>query len=92
MKLGVIVDCGRHNSGRSRKEDDGWWLDLYVMLSRATRSEDLLLVRPPPVEFLTRGPPAELQQALLRFAKRQSMCRTKAASLAKELGFTEFLH
>ena len=84
MKLGVIVDCGRHDSGRSRKEDDDWWLDLYVMLSRATRSEDLLLVRPPPVEFLTRGPPVELQQALLRFARRQSMCRTKAASLAKE--------
>ena len=45
MREGVILDRGRHESGRGKKEYDNWWLDLYVMLSRATRIEDLLLMR-----------------------------------------------
>ena len=84
MKVGVILDCGRHDSGRNRKEDEGCWLGLYVMLSRATRSKDLLLVRRLPVEFLTRRPPVELQKALLRSTKRQSICRRKVESPAKD--------
>ena len=61
---GVILDCGRHEVGNGRKDDDDWWLDLYVLLSRATRSEDLLLTRAPPVDFLLRGPPAGLHKQL----------------------------
>ena len=41
MRDGVIIDCGRQEGGAHPKEDDDWWLDLYVMLSRATRLEDL---------------------------------------------------
>ena len=52
MHGGVVVDCGRHTGGATPKNDEDWWLDLYVMLSRATRLEDLLLVRPPPSDFL----------------------------------------
>ena len=92
MRKGVILDCGRHASGRGKKEDDDWWFDLYVMLSRATRIEDLLLMRAPSSEFLRRGPPPGLQKQLLKFAKRTADCRKAAETLLKELAFDEFLH
>jgi hypothetical protein len=57
MDAGVILDCGRIEKGTYPKDLDDWWLDLYVMLSRATRLEDLLLMRAPPASFLLRGPP-----------------------------------
>ena len=31
MRDGVIIDCGRHEAGSHKKEDDDWWLDLYVI-------------------------------------------------------------
>ena len=62
------------------------------MLSRATRLDDLLLMRPPPADFLLRGPPKDLQKHLAKFAKRADVCRANATKLAQELGFTEFLH
>ena len=92
MREGVILDCGRHESGKSGKDDDDWWLDLYVMLSRATRIQDLLLLRAPGSEFLLRGPPSGLQQQLRRFAARTQTCRIEAKALAHELGFEEFMH
>ena len=92
MRKGVILDCGRHESGNSRKEDDDWWVDLYVMLSRATRIQDLLLLRAPGSEFLLRGPPSGLQQQLRRFAARTQTCRIEAEALVHELGFEEFMH
>ena len=51
MRDGVIIDCGRQEGGAHQKEDDDWWLDLYVMLSRATRLDDLLLIRAPELSF-----------------------------------------
>ena len=92
MDAGVIIDCGRHESGPNPKEPNDWWLDLYVMLSRATRLEDLLLLRAPPASFLLRGPPESLRLHLEKFAARTEACRQRAAELAAELGFTEFLH
>jgi hypothetical protein len=89
---GVVVDCGRHDTGLTRLEDDAWWLDLYVMLSRATHSDDIILVRPPPVEFLARGPPADLREALQKFASRTDKCRKEAERLAHQLGFSRFFH
>jgi hypothetical protein len=76
MRDGVILDCGRHESGAGKKEDDDWWLDLYVMLSRATRIDDLLLMRAPPVEFLLHGPPRGLQTQLKKFAQRTEESRS----------------
>ena len=70
MDAGVIIDCGRIETGPHPKEPDDWWLDLYVMLSRATRLEDLLLMRAPPASFLLRGPPASLRLQLDKFAAR----------------------
>ena len=92
MHGGVIVDCGRHEGGSTPKTDEDWWLDLYVMPSRATRLEDILLARAPPSTFLLQGPPKSLKQQLLTFASRTEACRQHALELAVELGFDEFLH
>ena len=88
----MILDCGRHEVGNGKKEDDDWWLELYVLLSRATRHEDLLLMRAPRIEFFLAGPPKSLRAQLEQFAKRTRLCRRQATALAKELGFDEFIH
>ena len=91
MRAGVVVDAGRRENGPHPTEDDDYWLHLYVMLSRATRLEDLLLVRAPPVEFLKSGPPKDLARQLRVFATRTDLCREAAARLATELGMQRFL-
>ena len=92
MRAGVVIDCGRHYSGSTRKEDGDWWLELYVMLSRATRLDDLLLLRAPPSSFLLQGPPPDLQKRLQSFAARTKTCRAHAEKLVRKLGFSIFLH
>ena len=50
LRTGVTIDCARIEptpSGKQGASDDHWWLHLYVMLSRVTCLEDLLLLRPP---------------------------------------------
>ena len=64
MRDCVIIGCGRQDGGAKPKEDDDCRLHLYVMLSRATSLEDLLLLRAPSVDFLLRGPPADLRARL----------------------------
>ena len=91
MRNGVILDCGRQEGGAHPKDPDDWWLDLYVMLSRATKLEDLLLLRAPDLEFFAQGPPKTLRQQLRKFAKRTEACRKQAEQLAKELGLESFL-
>ena len=91
LRPGVILDCGRHEVGNGKKEDDDWWLELYVLLSRATRHEDLLLMRAPRIEFFLAGPPEGLRKQLEQFAARTKRCRREATALARELGFTEFI-
>ena len=90
---GQATACqGRTECGNTRKEDGDWWLELYVMLSRATRLDDLLLLRAPPSSFLLQGPPPDLQKRLQSFAARTKKCRAHAEKLARELGFSSFLH
>ena len=67
-------------------------LHLYVMLSRATSANDLLVLRAPPMSFLTQGPPADLAARLRTFRARTQACRVAAERLARDLGFTPFLH
>jgi hypothetical protein len=90
MRDGVIIDCGRQESGAHPKEDDDWWLDLYVMLSRATRLQDLILLRAPPLEFFHKGPPKTLQKQLAKFARRTQACRREAEKHARKLGMADF--
>jgi hypothetical protein len=84
MRDGVIIDCGRQEGGSHKKEDDDWWLDLYVMLSRAARLDDLLLLRAPDLEFFAKGPPKTLKS-------RTESCTQRAEQIARELGLAAFL-
>ena len=88
---GVVIDCGRLTTGKTALDDDDLWLDLYVMLSRATRSDDLLLLRQPDLEFLARGPPTDLKEALTKFEARTEECRLVAERAAERLRFSRFL-
>ena len=67
-------------------KDDVWWLHLYVMFSRATCMEDMLLLRPPPRELLEAGPPAHVRRALERFEQKIADSTEAAAELAKVMG------
>ena len=87
MTQGVIVDAGCKDSS----DMDNLWLHLYVMLSRATTAENLLVIRDPGLQFLSRGPPNDLETRLCAFQERTQGCRTDATSLARELGLMDFL-
>ena len=91
MRDGVIIDCGRQEGGNHPNEDDDWWLDLYVMLSRATRLDDLLLLRAPDLKFFAKGPPKSLRSQLAKFASRTEACRKEAEHIARELDFARFI-
>ena len=88
LRKGVTIDCARdEDAGRTGMSDEQWWLHLYVMFSRATCMRNMLILRPPPREFLERGPPASLRDALREFDKRAARSREEAEHLAAELGF-----
>ena len=86
LRTGVTIDCARMEPrGMQGASDEQWWLHLYVMFSRATCLEDLLLLRPPPRELLERGPPPHLRAALASFEKRIGDSREAAAALAEQM-------
>ena len=87
----VIGDCGRLESGPNPTRGDDWRLDLYVMLARATRVEDQLLMRAPPSSLLW-GLPRSLRTQLDKLAARTAKCWHRAAQFVAQLGFGEFLH
>ena len=71
IRTGVTIDCARQEKRGARGADDHeWWLHLYVMFSRATCMDDMLLLRPPPRELLERGPPPSVVKALKKFDDR----------------------
>ena len=87
IRTGVTIDCARvAPAGKQGMADEDWWLHLYVMFSRATCMEDMLLLRPPPRELLEAGPPKNVRQALERFDQRIAASTEAAAKLAAELG------
>ena len=88
MHRGVIVDAGC----KDEKKMDDLWLHLYVMLSRATTVDNLLMIRDPGLDFLARGPPADLAKRLRAFSSRTEKCRKEAERLAVELDLAGFLH
>ena len=59
FRAGLISDMENLNTAR-----DDFWSALYVLLSRATRMEDMLLLRCPPKSFFDEGPPAYLKEFL----------------------------
>ena len=68
-------------------EEGDWWLHLYVMLSRATSLDDVLLLRAPESDFLLRGPPADLRARLAVFGRRVKDTRAKAEMLVRSMGY-----
>ena len=88
MHEGVVVDAGN----KDPNDLDNFWLHLYVMLSRATTSDNLLVIRAPGLDFLSRGPPVDLARRLRTFAARTERCRKEAEELAHSLGLHAFLH
>ena len=58
LEGGVVADLRRAGG----LEDDDWWLAIYVMLSRARKLENLILLgfTPQVEELLRRGPPENL--------------------------------
>ncbi len=87
IRAGVTIDCARlEPRGRQGTKDEDWWLHLYVLLSRATRMEDMLLLRPPPRAFLEGGPPASVRKALHLFERRIAESTKSAITLAERMG------
>ena len=87
LKTGVTIDCARLEPvGQRGMTEDDWWLHLYVMFSRATCMEDMLLLRPPPRELLEAGPPQSVRRALERFEDRIAASTTAAIALASAFG------
>ena len=66
--------------------DDIWWFHLYVLFSRATRVDDLLLLRPPPKELLEKGPPQSIMTALQQFEAKRVASEAEAETLARRMG------
>ncbi len=88
IRVGLTLDCERlAQVGRQGVSDDQWWLHLYVMFSRATTLEHLLILRPPPRTLLEKGPPASVRQALARFQEKIGGNERAATAIAGALGF-----
>ena len=80
---GVIIDCARMPpQGRVGMHNETWWLNLYVMFSRATKMSDMLLIRPPPRSLLEAGPPANVRAQLQKFNERVRDTRKQAEERA----------
>ena len=64
---GVVVDLRRAGG----LEDDDWWLAIYVMLSRARKLTNMILIglTPQVEDLLRRGPPANLIEITERLEK-----------------------
>ena len=89
IRAAVTIDCARSEpQGARGKSDDEWWLNLYVMFSRVTQMEDMLLLRPPPRHLLERGPPASVKRALRRFEDAEEATIADAIRLASDLNIT----
>ena len=87
LRTGVTIDCARLGpTDKTGASDDHWWLHFYVMLSRATCMEDMLLLRPPPRDLLERRPLATIRAALASFEARVTDSLEAARELAATIG------
>ena len=76
LREGTIIDCAR----LPEMDDENWWLHLYVMFSRVTTMDDMLLLRAPPREILELGPPAAIRTKVAQFQERAHICRAGVAA------------
>ena len=88
INTGVMIDCARiPPQGLVGMSNETWWLNLYVMFSRATKMSDMLLIRPPPRMLLETGPPANVRAQLQKFDERVTATRKQAEKRAAKFGF-----
>ncbi len=71
---GLIGGMGNLNTDR-----DAFWSAMYVLLSRVTRMEDMLLLRCPPKSFFDAGPPAYLKSFLQKLHDKDGKNRSRSA-------------
>ena len=76
LRAGTIIDCAR----LPEMDDENWWLHLYVMFSRVTSMDDMLLLRPPPRDILELGPPVAIRDKVAQFQERAQICRAGIAA------------
>ena len=86
FRNGVVGDLGNMNTDR-----DNYWLNIYVLLSRATRLQDILLFRCPPKDFFDAAPPPKYLRDFLRMLNVQGgpihSAREEADRLLSEFGW-----
>ena len=63
------------------------WLATYVLLSRETKLDDLLISGLPPLEFFQQGPGGTLQKHIADFEERAKQDAAKADAMLKSLGW-----
>ena len=78
---GVVVDL-RRSGGLS---DDDWWLAIYVMLSRARKLRNLILVgfTEQVEQLLCRGPPTRLISVTENLEKRAQITLARLAEASE---------
>ena len=84
MRDGVIIDCGRQEAGAHPKEDDDWWLDLYVMLSRATKLDALLLIRAPELSFFAKRAAEDAAETINQFRSQNGRMQTESQKACRK--------
>ncbi len=87
FRQGVTCDLAR----RDQMEASVWWLNIYVMLSRATAMMSLAIFRAPSRKVFEAGPPSYLLERLAELhAADGSLGRTvvTSARCLKELGWS----
>ena len=80
----MVVDLRRAGG----MEDDIWWLNVYVMLSRATSLKNLLLVGLTPriKALLEEGPPAYIRKNIKTLQEKAARTAERAKQLANDMG------
>ena len=81
---GVVADLRRTGG----MKDDIWWLNIYVMLSRATRLENLILLglNDNIKTLLEDGPPTYVREKIQELLAKANRAEPKIAKLARSFG------
>ena len=82
FRKGILADLGNLNS-----DPMNYWLNIYVMLSRAVALENLLILRCPPKTFFDTGPPKYLRDFLEDIEAVEAKTMAAARAAATTMGF-----
>ena len=84
FKKGVVADLRRAGG----MTDDIWWLNVYVMLSRAKKLENLILIglTPKVRELFEQGPPAYIRDQIRALQVKAARTKVTAEQTAREMG------